>query len=84
MMTNLFMLAGYSQYQAQCIAPFGYVIAAGILAQAVAPVVDQYIYRRRWNEVQQREAERAEAAAAEARKQAHRREVMDFLTREIA
>ena len=44
-MTNLFMLAGYSQYQAQCIAPFGYVIAAGILAQAVAPVVDQYIYR---------------------------------------
>ena len=80
MMTNLFMLAGYSQYQAQCIAPFGYVIAAGILAQAVAPVVDQYIYRRRWNEVQQREAERAE----EARKQAHRREVMDFLMREIA
>ena len=43
MMTNLFMLAGYSQYQAQCIAPFGYVIAAGILAQAVAPVVDQYL-----------------------------------------
>lgn len=84
MMTNLFMLAGYSQYQAQRIAPFGYVIAAGILAQAVAPAVDQYIYRRRWNEVQQREAERAEAAAAEARKQAHRREVMDFLMREIA
>ena len=31
MMTNLFMLAGYTQYQAQCIAPFGYVVAAGIL-----------------------------------------------------
>lgn len=29
MMTNLFMLAGYTQYQAQCIAPFGYVVAAG-------------------------------------------------------
>ena len=46
MMTNLFMLAGYTQYQAQCIAPFGYVVAAGILVQAVAPAVDRYIYRR--------------------------------------
>ena len=54
MMTNLFMLAGYTQYQAQCIAPFGYVVAAGILVQAVAPAVDRYIYRRRWEEVQQR------------------------------
>ena len=82
MMTNLFMLAGYTQYQAQCIAPFGYVVAAGILVQAVAPAVDRYIYRRRWEEVHQREAE--EARAAEQRKEAHRREVMDFLLNEAA
>lgn len=84
MMTNLFMLAGYTQYQAQCIAPFGYVVAAGILMQAVAPAVDRYIYRRRWEEVQQREAEAAAARAAEQRKEAHRREVMDFLLNEAA
>ena len=30
MMTNLFMLAGYTQYQAQCIAPFGYVAAFSV------------------------------------------------------
>lgn len=84
MMTNLFMLAGYTQYQAQCIAPFGYVVAAGILVQAVAPAVDRYIYRRRWEEVQQREAEAAAARAAEQRKEAHRREVMDFLLNEAA
>lgn len=83
MMTNLFMLAGYTQYQAQCIAPFGYVVAAGILVQAVAPAVDRYIYRR-WEEVQQREAEAAAARAAEQRKEAHRREVMDFLLNEAA
>lgn len=82
MMTNLFMLAGYTQYQAQCIAPFGYVVAAGILVQAVAPAVDRYIYRRRLEEVQQREA--AAARAAEQRKEAHRREVMDFLLNEAA
>lgn len=84
MMTNLFMLAGYTQYQAQCIAPFGYIVAAGILVQAVAPAVDCYIYRRRWEEVQQREAEAAAARAAEQRKEAHRREVMDFLLNEAA
>lgn len=85
MMTNLFMLAGYTQYQAQCIAPFGYVVAAGILVQAVAPAVDRYIYRRRrWEEVQQREAAAAAARAAEQRKEAHRREVMDFLLNEAA
>lgn len=84
MMTNLFMLAGYSQYQAQCIAPFGYVVAAGIAVQLVAPAVERYIDRRRWNEIQQREAAAAAKAAAEARKQANRQEIMDFLSRECA
>ena len=73
MMTNLFMLAGYTQYQAQCIAPFGYVVAAGILVQAVAPAVDRYIYRRRWEEVQQREA-----AAAAARRERRLRRLQEI------
>lgn len=51
---------------------------------AVAPAVDRYIYRRRWEEVHQREAEAAAARAAEQRKEAHRREVMDFLLNEAA
>ena len=78
MMTNLFMLAGYTEYQAQCIAPFGYMIAAGILVQAVAPAVDRYIYRRRWEEVQQQEAEAAAARAVEQRKENPHHEVPDF------